>query len=454
MAYVLFMDIVAYSQLPMDRQSERISQLVDIVRSTAEFKRASDSDQIISLPTGDGMALVFFQNPIAPVQCATEVSRVLKTHPELQLRMGVHTGPVYRIADINTARNVAGGGINMAQRVMDCGDAGHILVSKAVADTLGQLSDYSEHLRDLGEAEVKHGVKVHIVNYFTDEVGNPELPTKLQKAITGQAVAPQPLSPPPPVRATVVLPVPSATPPPISPPTPPPASTSNRKVLLVVGCVVLALILAAWGRNQFMHQRGASIQETNIAAPPAQTPSQPSTPAPPPPPGDATASVPPIIPPGGATPPSEPPSASPSPQPAAPTAAARKPAEVRQSPVAAVAPPKAAPQPAQGSPATPASSGQPAARTEDKAQLQEQRERMMLLAGRVAALRGSLDNLQRQQAASGLGLRGDMAAAKGSMEYLMGEANNSLAAGDTASTKRNLDMAEQQVEKLERFLGR
>jgi serine/threonine protein kinase len=182
MAYILFMDIVEYSRLPMDLQSQRIQQLQDIVRSTTEFQRAQQTGQIVSLPTGDGMALVFFQNPTAPVQCAIDVAHGLKSFPEIGVRMGVHTGPVYRIADINTNRNVAGGGINLAQRVMDCGDAGHILVSRMVADILSQLSDWSPALHDLGEAEVKHGVKIQIVNFYTREVGNSAVPKKLRTA--------------------------------------------------------------------------------------------------------------------------------------------------------------------------------------------------------------------------------------------------------------------------------
>ena len=181
MAYVLFMDLVGYSKLPMDLQSQRIQQLQQIVSGTSEFCRAQQSDELISLPTGDGMALVFFQNPVAPVQCAIELARKLQDYTDLQLRMGVHTGPVHRIADINTNRNVAGSGINLAQRVMDCGDAGHILVSKSLADILGQLSGWDDALHDCGEVEVKHGVKVHLVNLFTSEVGNSNLPAKLRK---------------------------------------------------------------------------------------------------------------------------------------------------------------------------------------------------------------------------------------------------------------------------------
>jgi class 3 adenylate cyclase len=125
-AHVLFMDIVAYSTLPMEQQTRLLGELQTIVRYTAEFKRAQDRNQLLRLPTGDGMALVFFGDPEAPVRCAVEISKAAPEHPHLPLRMGIHTGPVHRVQDINAARNVSGGGINMAQRVMDCGDAGHI----------------------------------------------------------------------------------------------------------------------------------------------------------------------------------------------------------------------------------------------------------------------------------------------------------------------------------------
>jgi len=181
-AHVLFLDIVAYSRLRMDQQQRIIRDLQDSVRAASEFARAQRLDQLILLPTGDGMALVFFRDPEAPVRCALELTKILRAKPEIQLRMGLHTGPVYRIADINTNRNVAGGGINLAQRVMDCGDAGHILVSKAMADVLRELSSWNEHLCDLGEAEVKHGVRVHLFNLCTHEAGNAELPQKLSAA--------------------------------------------------------------------------------------------------------------------------------------------------------------------------------------------------------------------------------------------------------------------------------
>src|SRR5271155_3195959 len=182
MAHVLFMDIVGYSKLPMDHQKAELHTLQEVVSATPEFLRAQASHEIIRLPTGDGMALVFFDDAEAAARCALEVGRALQSHSEILLRMGLHSGPVYRVADINANQNVAGGGINIAQRVMDCGDAGHILASQSVADVLGQLSRWKDCLHDLGEAEVKHGVRVLLYNLYADEVGNGELPHRLHTA--------------------------------------------------------------------------------------------------------------------------------------------------------------------------------------------------------------------------------------------------------------------------------
>jgi tetratricopeptide (TPR) repeat protein len=176
------MDIVGYSKLPLDRQEAVLRTLQAVVCVSPEFLQTQDTEEMIRLPTGDGMALVFFEDAEAATRCALEVSRALKSHPEIPLRMGLHSGPVYRVADINANQNVAGGGINIAQRVMDCGDAGHILASQSVADVLGQLSSWKDCLHDLGEADVKHGVRVHLYNLYTEEVGNAELPQKLQTA--------------------------------------------------------------------------------------------------------------------------------------------------------------------------------------------------------------------------------------------------------------------------------
>ncbi len=178
--HVLFADIVGYSKLPVDQQREYLRQLNQIVRETDQFRAAEAAGKLVRLPTGDGMALAFFTSPDAPVRCAIEVARTLVKHPQLRLRMGIDSGPVEQVADVNDRANVAGAGINMAQRVMDCGDAGHILLSRRVAGDLGQYSRWQPQLHDLGEMEVKHGVKIGIANLFDGEVGNPAVPEKVR----------------------------------------------------------------------------------------------------------------------------------------------------------------------------------------------------------------------------------------------------------------------------------
>src|SRR5271165_3838596 len=197
MGHVLFMDIVGYSRLPMDEQRKLVAMLQETVRQTLTFVQAQQKHRLISIPTGDGIALVFFEDPESPVRCAVELSQKLRGHPEIKLRMGIHTGPVYRVADINANQNVAGGGINIAQRVMDCGDGGHILVSEAVADTLIQLGKWDNYLHDLGDVEVKHGFRVHIYSLHDGEVGNAEVPQKLQSGSAGLLASPK-SSPPKP----------------------------------------------------------------------------------------------------------------------------------------------------------------------------------------------------------------------------------------------------------------
>jgi TolB-like protein/class 3 adenylate cyclase/Flp pilus assembly protein TadD len=181
-AHVLFTDIVGYSTLPINKQRALIERLNEIVRSTGEFQAAETAGRLIKIPTGDGITLVFYQNPEAPVECALEISRALKKYPELQLRMGVHSGPVSGVIDVTGKANVAGAGINMAQRVMDCGDAGHILLSKHVAEDLEQYPHWQPYLHELGECEVKHGVRVSVTNLYTEELGNPAVPEKLKAA--------------------------------------------------------------------------------------------------------------------------------------------------------------------------------------------------------------------------------------------------------------------------------
>src|SRR6266536_100113 len=188
-AHVLFTDIVGYSKLPINQQRAVVERLNEIVRGTDEFQAAETAGRLIKIPTGDGITLVFYHSPEAPVECALEISRALKKHPELQLRMGVHSGPVSGVIDATGKANVAGAGINIAQRVMDCGDAGHILLSKHVTEDLEQYPHWQPHLHELGECEVKHGVHVSVVNLYTAELGNPAVPEKLKAARVAAAAA-------------------------------------------------------------------------------------------------------------------------------------------------------------------------------------------------------------------------------------------------------------------------
>ena len=180
-AHVLFIDIVGSSKLLINEQSELLRELNQVVRDTDQVRAAEAAGKLIRLPTGDGMALAFFTSPDAPVRCALEISKALRSHPKLALRMGINSGPVNEILDVNERSNIAGAGITMAQRVMDCGDAGHILLSRRIADDLAQYSQWRPHLHDLGQCEVKHGAKIDVVNLYTDEAGNPAIPEKLEK---------------------------------------------------------------------------------------------------------------------------------------------------------------------------------------------------------------------------------------------------------------------------------
>ena len=179
-AHVLFIDIVGYSKLSINDQHAAVEELNRIVRVSEQFQRAEAADRLIRIPTGDGMVLVFYTNPEAPAQCAVEISRALKEHPRLQLRMGIHSGPVSGVVDVNERANLAGAGINMAKRVMDCGDAGHILLSKHVAEDLEEYEKWRPFLHDLGTFEAKHGVRVSVVNLYDDQFGNAKLPRKFE----------------------------------------------------------------------------------------------------------------------------------------------------------------------------------------------------------------------------------------------------------------------------------
>ncbi len=180
--HILFLDIVGYSKLLADEQKELVQELNQIVRETEQFRAAEAEGKLTRLPTGDGMVLVFANNPEAPVECALEISKALQSHPKLKVRMGIHSGPVNPVADVNDQSNLLGAGINVAQRVMYCGDAGHILLSKHFAEDLGHYAHWRSHLHDVGEVTDKHGLSVPLVNLYTDELGNSALPVKLSRA--------------------------------------------------------------------------------------------------------------------------------------------------------------------------------------------------------------------------------------------------------------------------------
>src|SRR5262249_50355524 len=187
-AHVLFIDIVGYSKLSINEQHAAVDELTQIVRGTGEFKKADAAQRLIKIATGDGMALVFYNTPEAPVRCAIEVSREVKDYTRLRLRMGIHSGPVSGVIDVTERTNLAGAGLNLAQRVMNCGDTSHILLSKRVAEDLQEYDEWRPLLHQLGECEVKHGARISLANLYTEEVGNPAVPEKL-KAVRMVAAA-------------------------------------------------------------------------------------------------------------------------------------------------------------------------------------------------------------------------------------------------------------------------
>src|SRR4029453_2923945 len=238
-AYVLFIDIVGYSKLVTHEQRRLLELLNQIVREAEHFRAAEAKRRLITVPTGDGMALVFYNTPQAPVECALEISNAASEHPELKLRMGIHSGPVSGVVDLSGRSNIAGAGINLAQRVMDCGDAGHILLSKHVADDLEQYRQWRSQLHDLGECEVKHDVRVHVVNLYTDELGNRELPEKFQQA-----------------KATLTAPPTSA---PVAKPAPP----SRR----LIAALIIAVGLAAVAGFYILSHRPTPTAPPSASAP-------------------------------------------------------------------------------------------------------------------------------------------------------------------------------------------
>src|SRR5437899_6599663 len=193
--HVLFIDIVGYSKLLINEQSEQIQTLRKIVRGAEQFRLAEAEGKLVRLPTGDGAALVFRTNVEAPALCALEITRELQKHPgskekpQLRLRMGIHSGPVNEVVDLNEQANIAGAGINIAQRVMDCGDAGHILLSRHVADDLKHYARWRPYLHEIGEYKVKHGEIISLVNFYTEELGNPQRPQNIRGAAPAKSVA-------------------------------------------------------------------------------------------------------------------------------------------------------------------------------------------------------------------------------------------------------------------------
>jgi TolB-like protein/class 3 adenylate cyclase len=197
-AHLLLIDVVGYSKLLVNEQIEVLQELNQIVRNTECFRAAEATGKLIRVSTGDGMALAFFHSPEEPVRCALEISKALQNHPKIRLRMGVHSGPVNRVRDVNDKTNIAGSGINVAQRVLDCGDAGHILLSKHVAEDLTEYRHWQPYLHDLGECEAKHGLRLHLFNLHKDGLGNPQVPEKLKRGKRWkQAPTTHPVSAPP-----------------------------------------------------------------------------------------------------------------------------------------------------------------------------------------------------------------------------------------------------------------
>src|SRR5260370_7102254 len=180
-AHLLFIDVVGYSKLLVNEQIELMEQLNGIVRGTECLRDGEGRGKLVRLPTGDGMVLLFFRSPEQPVRCALEISEALRDQSHIQLRMGIHSGPVNQVVDLNDQMNIAGAGINVGQRVMDCGDGGHILLSKHVADDLTHYRQWQPYLHDLGECEVKHGLRLHVFNLYRDGLGNPAVPEKLKR---------------------------------------------------------------------------------------------------------------------------------------------------------------------------------------------------------------------------------------------------------------------------------
>jgi serine/threonine protein kinase len=437
MAHVLFMDIVSYSRMPMDQQEESLRHLQDKVRGTAEFTRAQASNQLIRLPTRDGMALVFFDDPEAPVRCAFELGRALRQEASFQLRMGIHTGPVYRVADINANRNVAGGGINIAQRVMDCGDAGHILGSGTVAEVLSQVSTWNTTLHDLGEVEVKHGLRIHVYNLYTDEVGNKELPKKIS-------------APGIPVLPSAVPPAPQVQPPPVPLPVVASSGSSKRGFYMGLGALVVVGVLFAAGF--YLPRRLKAHAGDGKAAFPAK-PSATGQPTSQPIGSPAASSVatPAVAPASSADGAAANASSGPAASHADDSGSSKHGSNGSQGMAANAEQRRAAAERAQAqAEADAAAAAQAKAAAED---LKEAEALEDQLNGRAASVSQSLDNLKGQQSAQGYGLRGDVVSAEQRMQSYMSKAQTALQRQDGPSAKKFFEQADREISFLEKFLG-
>jgi len=260
LAHVLFMDIVDYSTLPIEEQVCIINELKQTVSETPEYRAADEQKSLISMHTGDGMALAFFGSPEAPVHCAIEIANGLRDHPRIKLRMGVNSGPVYRVPDIKGEPNVAGGGVNFAQRVMDCGDAGHILLAASIADVLRQHGHWAPMIHELGIAEVKHGEHIDISNLYCDAAGNPAIPMKM----LGKIIPAMPSTPLESGQAERQVTHQLAA-------TPPRRSRTIWWIGAAFAFVVLALGVAVWLAVSGRPIQPSSTNEPNVAAMPAPT---------------------------------------------------------------------------------------------------------------------------------------------------------------------------------------
>ncbi|HET8549746.1 MAG TPA: adenylate/guanylate cyclase domain-containing protein [Bryobacteraceae bacterium] len=424
MASILFIDVVGYSLLSTERQSGVLKTLQAVVRETTQFAKAQTRDELISIPTGDGMALVFFTTPVVPVNCALEITRAFKKQSDVKLRMGVHTGPVYRVADINANTNVAGGGINMAQRVMDCGNPGQILLSSAVAEFLLNLNDWPQYLNDLGEHSVKHGVKVRLYTLCTADAGCHDIPERLTNRSAALVSAAQQTSRP----------------------------RTHRALYIALGSVLSTaiMILIAVQGPELLHLNSHATDRDNAAS---STPSRQSAPVSP----GSPAAVPSSSPRNAASePPTKPVPPLVRPRAASSDAIADSPATREAAPpvpqATASATREIEPAPASVAPSLPET--KPAASQANEPATRQLKERMVFLKSRAGVLKRLLLNLRQDQARQGLRLRSDVVAQEQQIDAFLNDSESALKAGDIASAAQALDFAERQIDSLEKALGR